>query len=341
MKTLFGTSLSLAMMAALLLSACGAAGQPAATPTLDVQATVNAGIQGTQTAQAAVQESIDQAVEATLASLPPTATPPAPVEYVTLSEEELAALIDEAVNEAIAATEQTNTATSQATSDGTVTDEEISTVEMYYYGADQAIAYAEELIAAYSELYGDYASEAIAVLEDVEQDLEAISQSLDEIYAVLEQGSQAASAAIEQLNSALETASTHTEEIHTAAQNWQSAFQAQKEERLTEALSLPANEVAGDLSGTIQMLYQYVDSIKAGFSDGKISRDELLGIAQLGANAQASLQQHGGAQLQGLNDGIRNLTSEIAGGQWPQARGNLGTFEHSLPERPSLPGRRN
>ena len=85
-----------------------------------------------------------------------------------MTEEELAALIDAAVAEAVAASEETATATTAATADDTLTQEEIETIEIYLSGADEAIAYAEELIEAYYGLYGELALETIELLIAIE-----------------------------------------------------------------------------------------------------------------------------------------------------------------------------
>ena len=63
------------------------------------QATTEAAVQATSVAQVNVQATVDAAVQATVAAIP-TSTPSA--EYVTLTEEELAAMIDLAVAEATA-----------------------------------------------------------------------------------------------------------------------------------------------------------------------------------------------------------------------------------------------
>ncbi len=111
------------------LSACRSA-----QPTPDTQATVNAAIAATGTAQASLQATIDAAVKATVTAAP---TPTPSVQYVTMSEEELAALIDQAVAEAITATQQCSTATTTATADGAVTQEEVNTVQVYLVDAEE------------------------------------------------------------------------------------------------------------------------------------------------------------------------------------------------------------
>ncbi len=107
-----------------ILSACGG---PVATPsTNDV---VNTAVAGTQQAQALAQATVNASV---LTVIPATPTPGPTVDYTTLTEEELATLIDQAVAEAVTAIEQTTTAVTTTTSDNTVTSEEVTYVYDYY-----------------------------------------------------------------------------------------------------------------------------------------------------------------------------------------------------------------
>ena len=130
-----------------------------------------------------------------------------------MTEEELAALIDQAVAEATAASQQYSTATMEATADDTVTQEEVVYVYEYYAYADEAIAYAEELIEAYYYYYGDLATETIEILYQVEEDLEtlaantaAINATLQEVNTVLEQGLVVAEETINLLETAAQAA---------------------------------------------------------------------------------------------------------------------------------------
>ena len=83
--------------------------------------------------------------------------------------------------------------------------------------------------------------------------------------------------------------------------------------------------------------YTYLESVKVAFQDQKISINEMTLIAQLGANAKASLEAQGEPGLQILGTSIDGLTRQISRGYWPQARGGLGSFEGALPQRPSAP----
>ena len=116
MKSMFRIVLSACVLASMIL-ACGAQSPTTASP--DV---VNTAVAGTQQAQALGQATVNANI---LTAMPATPTPGPTVEYVTLTEEELAALIDQAVAEAVTATEQATTAVTYTTTDSAVTSEEV------------------------------------------------------------------------------------------------------------------------------------------------------------------------------------------------------------------------
>jgi DNA repair exonuclease SbcCD ATPase subunit len=318
---------TLILLATLIFTACS---QPTANSTPSLDDAVQTAIAAT----AAFNAAVDQAVQATITALPPTPTPQPQPDVYELSEEELAALIDEAVNEAVAASEETYAATSESTADGTVSEDELYDAIYYLYDAEAAIAYAEELIYAYYDLYGEYISEALDLLYLIEEDLSNMASDMEEIASLLEQGAEAATAAIEQLNAAADQAIAHLEEIQSQAEGWVEKVQSSLQGREQEFLNLAPNDIAGNRNDAIHQVYTYLDAVKSAMGDKKIGRDEMQNIAQLGANAQASIQAQGGPGLQNLLGSISGLTSQLAKGQWPQARGGLGGFEASLPARP-------
>ncbi len=286
---------------------------------------------------AAFQAAVNQAANATVAALPPTPTPGPQVDYYSMSEEELSALIDQAVNEALAASSQSTTSTTQATSDGTVTSDEVYATVAYVYDAQAEIEYAEQLMTSYLDLYGDYASEALETMQAMESDLNSISQSLDEIAGIMEQGAEAATAALDQLNQAATQLQTKAGEAQSKAQGWSDQVKSSLQDRQNQALSLAPTDIAATRDDAIKQVYAYLDTVKQAMGDRKISSGELTQISQLGANAKASLQARGGPALQNLGGGIDGLTTQLARGEWPQARGGLDSFEHSLPSRPGRP----
>jgi len=330
----------------LLLAACGS--HTLATP--DTQSTIDAAVAGTATAQVSIQATIDAAVlatataQATIAIPTPPATPSA--EYITLTEEELAALIDQAVADAAAATEASSTATTQATADNVVTQEEVVVIEVQVTSAEEAIAYAEELLAAYYGLYGELATETLYLLQEIEDDLALMAEStaalaaaLVDINNTLEQGVAMAEETINQLEATAQEVAGKAEEVQRAKATWQTALQEELAQRATQALSIPPNAVAEDRISALQSAFDYLDTVQAALTDEKISPDELTQIAQLGANASASLDQHGGPQLQQFSGNINQITEQLARGQVTHAREGLGALQSGLGNRPSLPSR--
>lgn len=349
MKSMVRIVMSAFLLAAMIL-ACGTT---AGTPTQDPADAINTGIAGTQQAQALAQATVNAMA---LTSMPATPTPGPTVEYVTLTEEELAALIDEAVAEAVTATEQTTTAVTTTTGDDAVTSDEVVYVYDYYYYADYYVEYAEELLAEYYALYGDLAEEMIVELDALEAELSQmndtlteIATSLDGINSTLEQGAAATQEAIAQLEAAAAQAQTNAQELQTQAQDMMSQLQADQQGRVDQIAQIQPDNVPTDRFAALQTGFQFIDAAKSAMGDDKLSRDELMNIAQLGVNAQAGFQNFGGAvggagglDLSQFSGRFSEITTQFARGQIPQARGGVDQFELSLGSRPAggpnLPG---
>lgn len=341
-------TLILCVLVALSL-ACGAStptSAPADTP--DVHATIEAAMAATSAAQSGVQATVGAAVAATSVALPLTPTPGPTVEYIQLTEEELESLINQAVEDAVAATQEASAATTQATADESVTYEEAQTVDVYVYAAEQALAYADELIGAYYSIYGELATETVDLLLAVEDDLEEMAAAMytitDVLVAVeadLAQGVAMTAEALLQLENAAQQASANLDQVQSQAQSWAQGVQVEREDRADAIASLQPDNAPTDRLSTLQSAFSFVDQFHAALGDNKLSRDELNNIAQLGANVSAGLSQHGDPELQGLSSKVGKITQQLARGQVPQARLELGNFEASLGQRPAgfpLPG---
>jgi hypothetical protein len=322
--------------------ACGASAPTSApTNTPDVQATVNAGIAATSAAQTEVQATVGAAVSATNAALPPTSTPGPTVEYVEMTEEELEALINQAVEDAVDATQEASDTTTQATADDALTYDEAQTVDVYVYAAEQPLAYADELIGAYYSLYGELATETVELLLAVEDDLDDMAVAMYTITDVLvsveddlTQGVSMTAEALLQLENAAQQASANLEQVQSQVQTWVQGVQVEREDRANAIASIRPDNVPPDRLATLQSAFSFVDQFQAALGDNKLSRDELTNIAQLGANLSAGFSQHGGPELQGLSSKVNEITQQLARGQVPQARNGLGNFESSLGQRP-------
>jgi len=324
--------------ALILLNACSQAAAVDTQATIDAavestaqaqqteQASINTAVEATVEAQSSEKSNLDQAVQATLSAQP---TP----DYATLSEEELAALIDEAVNTAITDYASTSSQVTQSTSDGTVTEEEVAAAYTYTYDVSYEVAYAEELIQAYYEYYGAYAEEALTTMQAMEEDLAAISEDVAEITSILDQGAAAATAAIEQLNTITDQAQTKADELKNKVTGLQDQVKSGLSKREEGMLNLPAKNIADTQIGAINQANDFLDGFKSALGDGKFSPEELANISQLAANAKASLDKTGDPKLQKLGGSIEGLTRNAARGEWGAARQGMGDFERSVPKR--------
>ena len=337
MKSRLRIVLSVSIMASMIL-ACGSQTPPTASP--DV---VNTALAATQQSQALAQATVNSA---SLTAMPMTPTPGPTVEYVNLTEEELAALIDQAVAEAVSATEQATTAVTYTTTDDAVTTDEVVYVYDYYYYADYYVEYAEDLLAEYYTLYSDLATDMITELNAIESELSqlndtltSIDSSLQEISSTLEQGLAVAEESIAQLEAAAEQAQTNAQELQTQAQDMISVLQAEQQGRVDQLSQIQPNNIPTDKIAALQSAFDFVDFANTAMSDNKLSRDELTNLAQLGKNAQAGFAGFGGTgagpDLTQFSGKFDEITNQLARGQMPQARGNIGQFETSLGSRPS------
>jgi len=337
-------------LVAIVALACGV-GPQASTP--DTQATVDAAVAATSTAQAGLQQTVDAAVAATStaqATARPTATATAqatsapeptttpPPDYTEMSEEDLAALADEAVSDATAATEACSAATTEAAADATVTAEEVAELLALLDEAEQAIAYADELLAAYEDLYGELATLTAATLQAMDEDLVALAEemialatTLEEIDTALQQGLAVAEQTIQQLQAVAQAAATQAAGLQAKAQEWVQQLPAEWESRAAAVLAVQPDSVPTDRRTAIRTALDYVDAVRQSLVDKRLSSAELNAIAQLGANASAGLQAHGGTQLQALSTTINDITAMLARGRVPQALAGLGSLETSLP----------
>jgi hypothetical protein len=348
MKARLTIPFSLLALLVMLSIACGAgapATQPAApSATANLQATIDAALAATASAQAGLQSTVDAAIAATAAAAPPIATPvPATVdEYVTMSEEELQALIDQAAAEAVTASQQASAASAEAAADDTITTEEVQTVQVVVDGADEAIAYAEELISVYYSLYGELASESLDELQQIEQDLESIAESLlvienslAQVQTYIAAGAAVTAEVLSQLEGAAEQISGAAAQLPPQLQNWDQVAQMDRDGRANAVGGLQPNQVPADLQASIAAAFSFIDGVRGALGDQKLSRDELNQIAQLGANASAGLNAHGGPKMQGFSGKINEITNQLARGQIEGAKRGLGEFEMGLGQRPA------
>jgi hypothetical protein len=305
----------------------------------NAQATVDAAIAATAAAQAAMQATVAVSVQGTAAAMP---TPTPSADYVTMSEEELEALINQSVAEATAASQQASTATTQAASDATVTSEEIEELMVYAAAAEQAIVYAEEILYAYNDIYGALASESVAMMQAIEQDLAVmatntatLNATLEAVNTSLEQGVTLATETITQLQTTAQQISTQAADAQAQVKTWTEKAKGERETRANNALSMQPDQIPDSPLSALLSGFDYVDTVRNSLADNKITRDELDRIAKTGANASAGFNRHGDAGQKEFSNHINQITGQLARGQNPQARSGVGNFERSLGSRPS------
>lgn len=330
--------ISVLMLISLLFSACNvpqaapAAAVPSQTPqpTPDIQATVDAGISATSTAQAQMQQAINEAVLATITAMP-TQAPPATDE---LSEEELAQMVDDAVNEAMYYSNELETATTESTSDDVLTEDELEML-MSYYGLSQSeIEYALMLAELYLELYYDLGEETVDLLYMVVEDLEELSSMSDEamelLYIMENIAANGGTVTPEDIQALLEYSQQYGDLqtiLETQSGDWITALQEDFPTRVEEYLQMQPDQVAGNRLEAFQMAGEYVSSVRDALGDGFLSSSELGNIAQLGANVGASFESLNLPNSSNITGSIDDITGNLARGQLPTASANLGNLE--------------
>ncbi len=290
----------------------------------------------TSIAEATFQAAVYEASQgtATTIPLPETFTPQPPVEPYSLSEEELATLIDSNYEDAIYNSLDVSETVSEASSDNEVTEEEIYNTVLYVNQSLASIHYTQDLLQQYKDLHGDLASETLDQLAAIEESLNQLGTSMMDIEDLMVQGSILASEAITNI---IETATSIEGQVDEALKTkdaWRNSLQADLDSREKKFTSLSPNEIASDREGAILKIYAYLDRIKSALQDQTISSNEMSDIAQLGANAKASLKAQEEPDLQVLESSIDGLTRQLSRGEWPQAQNRLRNFEAALPQKP-------
>jgi hypothetical protein len=336
-KTIFPLILIALIISSLACSLSSLTGGQADDP----QATINAAIAATATAQAELEAMVDEAVEEAVDE----AIAEIEEEYLLMTEEEFDQAIEQAVNDATTATEQTNTSIEEAASDGTMTSEEIEEIEEYVYYADEMIYYAEDLIYTYYDLYAELAYETLYLLEAVEEDLEDMANAMVEVAELTLDAAEAIANGMEVNQDTISQYITVTqstqETISNIPDNWQTwadAVQGERLARLESIEGISANNVPADLQSALSETLNFADAVRNALGDYSISINELLDIAQIGANAIAGLQAHGGPAggAQNMAGVIDNITNNLALGQNQNAINNLSTLEGSLRDMPDF-----
>jgi DNA repair exonuclease SbcCD ATPase subunit len=306
---------------------------PSITP--DVNSTVNAAVSGTEAAKNAMQTTIDSSVAKTVTAIPPKPTPTL-MNISNVTEEEVSAMVEKEVDEAMQASAACAQTTTTATADDSLTAEELNEIEAAIYASEVAIDEANALAEQYLALYSDVSEEMVAVLQQMESELASVSQStaeisatLDEINTTLQQGLTLAEDTINQLETQAAEIQSQAAEVKTKVDEWKNKVPQELDNRANQIVAIQPDQIATDRQGTVNQLSQYIGQLKTSVADGKISSAELLSIGKSGANTSASLKQFGdaGSALAGKIDG---LTRCFARGEMPQAMTGLKDIESNF-----------
>ena len=300
---------------------CNNIGENPPTGTPDLQATIDAAVAATATAQ----------VEAGVSD-----------EYYEMTEEELATMIAAYAEESLTASEEASQAVDEAAQDGTITKEEQEHIEMVVSDAEQAVADTDEAIYAYYWLYGELADETLSLFEEIEDDIDELSaltlelvELLDEVDQALGNGLEVAQETIEQMQSTASQIQSNVGNWQGKGEAWVAALQAELEQRASLLSEIQPSEVAGNRREALLSAFGYVDAVREALADKKLTSPELSDITQLGVNAMASLDAFGGPQLQNLSGNIDAISTQLARGQISAAQSGLGALETALGSRPS------
>lgn len=309
-----------------LLLATVACQRTTTLPTPNTEATIQAAVAATGTAQLSNQATIEAAVAATTAAQnvpaavvtqtrpidnqsaiadapvpPPVIITPVPAEqYLTMTEEELATLVNQAVTTAALAAEQSAQAATSATADETLTPEEVQSIEVSLTGTGEALAYADELVSVYTDLYDDLTTEAVTELQAIEETLngieentQALTEAVEAVSDSLDQGVELAEETLNQIEDTAQAASAQAAEVQAQAQTWLADYQAALNSRIATAVAMPATQTVSDPKTAIEEALAFFTAGQTALADGRISTAELTEIAQQGANASAGLNASG------------------------------------------------
>lgn len=342
------------LILSVFLAACNMDTPQTITP--DAAATVEAMIAATTEFEAQLETAVAEAVDQSVS----TAVDEAMEIYAAESEAEMADMINQAVSEAIEATESYTETSTDAAADGEITTEELQTIEVYVQEADDCMDEVEDLIAEYYALFEELALTTIDQLAGIEEEIAGLNENIESMNAILTEISEAlndglaiAEESIAQLQMTAQAAGEAIQDTQEKADAWKQNVQSDVEARMKAIEQIEPTNIASSKEETEQQIMQFLESINGAFADNSMSQAELAQISQLAANTAASLSAHGGAQGNALAARIDGLMVQLAQGNMQQASRdmnelftqlNSGFSGLSLPDNPleniSPPSRR-
>lgn len=314
----------------ILVSSCGSKND------LDdktMEATIQAAIVATESAQNEMDDLISESVSATLTAIPS----PTPIAVDQLSEEELASALEQSTNEAVSAADEAAQYANSASDDGELTQEEIDELYYLYYWSIDELEQALYLVDLYYDVYDELLETVITDLESIEGELQDILTAAQDVLVYLEEfseiisnGEQIAQEKIDQFEAFSTAISEVTSSISFQLPVWAQSRKDEFDRIADNALSTLPNVITDTKLGAVQIAREYLDEIKLAVGDGKFSMLELQSLSQLGANAAASLGQFGG-EFAALPNMINGITGSFARGQLPQINAGIGSLQGAIP----------
>ncbi len=240
-----------------------------------------------------------------------TPTPQPTVDPAGLSEQELAGTIDETAGELDSASQQAAEYGSSTAADGVYTLDEITTwYELLIY-SEQLLYELDYYIEQYDMYYEAYASVYVELLQDLEAELATLDGMIGEITSIMLQGEAAMQAGAEQVASALEIYDQVLPELSSELNSLSDTFNQALADRQAWVEGFQPTDIAATRAGAVAAAVSYVQTLQNAYEDAIMTPVELQQIAQLAANAQASLQAAGG-ELAALAGQVSSLTQLAA-----------------------------
>lgn len=230
-----------------------------------------------------------------------------------MTEEEMLIAIDEAVAEANAQSEAYVASTAEVTADGEVTQEEVATLEVYVYGAEEAIAEAEELVESYEEVYGEIESElataAVTELETISAELNTISTELATMNDTLAQGLILAEDTVAGLQDSADSINTQIAQVQADVDGWVAEVNQ----------NIDDGAYADEIEASIVQAEQYMQSAQDALADGTISAEELAQLSAASDQIIAELEAQDTTQAQIAANAVSEMASALEQGGGEQA----------------------
>jgi hypothetical protein len=122
--------------------------------------------------------------------------------------------------------------------------------------------------------------------------------------------------------------------MQTWAAQAQANFSPIQEDLSAILQNIQANQIAGSYEEALTQLLNYANTANNAIADGMITASEMQTLAQMGANASASLSAQSIPGAEALAGQIANLNQQMAVGNLANAQTLLGNLQAQMPQIP-------